>query len=184
MAHQVDPLAALKLWAVEVELAGQVFVVPARPAADWLVAILGDEALPLIPGMMIENDEETVLDLLLNGDIDAELIAQRSRELLAVVGGRPWWEADRLIRSAGAHWDVIGGELARLGVNLDKISLAAVLNAIYAICTRTMDEKQRNKFDIELRMPPLGVDVEELYDQQVAESAFLALMAQAQPPAP
>lgn len=180
-----DALAALRVWAIDVELAGEVFTVPPRPAAEWFLAILREEnPLPLIPGLMIENDEERIVDLLLDGKIDAELIATRSRELLTEAAGRPWWEADRLIRGSAVSWHLIGGELTRLGVDLDKVSLAAALNAIYVICVRTMDEKERNKFDIELRMAPLGVATEEVYDQQVAEQAFMTLMAQAGPPTP
>jgi hypothetical protein len=183
-----DALAALRIWALDVELGGQTFMVPARPAADWFLAILDEDVpLPLIPGMMDGDAEERVTDLLLDGAVTAEDIATRSRELLTAAGGRPWWEVDRLIRSSGAQWHIIGGELTRLGVDLEKVSLAAALNAIYVVCTRTMDEKERNKFDIDLRMPPIGVEgvkPEELYDQKAAESAFAALMGQATPPTP
>jgi hypothetical protein len=82
---------------------------------------------------------------------------------------------------------VIGGELTRLGVDLSKVSLAAALNAIYVVCVRTMDEKERNKFDIDLRLPPIGVEgvtTEEMYDERAATAAFQALMGGAMPPAP
>lgn len=183
-----DPLAALKIWAIEVELGEETFEVPARPASDWFLAVLAeDTALPLIPGLMEKDAEERINDLLLDGEIDIDLIVRRSRELLTEAAGRPWWEADRLVRSSGASWHIIGGELTRLGVDLDKVSLAAALNAIYVICVRTMDEKERNKFDIDLRLPPVGVEgvtTEEMYDQKAAESAFMALMAQSAPPEP
>lgn len=183
-----DALAALRVWAIDVELAGETFVVPPRPASDWFVAILDEDTpLPLIPGLMEGDAEERITDLLLDGAINAEDIVRRSRELLTEAAGRPWWEADRLIRSAGASWHIIGGELTRLGVDLDRVSLAAALNAIYVICVRTMDEKERNRFDIDLRVPPIGVEgvtTEEMYDQRAAEEAFMALMGQAQPPTP
>jgi len=183
-----DALAALRIWALEVELGGDTFVVPPRPAVEWFLAILDEDVpLPLIPGLMDGDAEERVADLLLDGTVTAELIAVRSRELLTAAAGRPWWEADRLIRSSGASWHIIGGELTRLGVDLNTVSLAAALNAIYVICVRTMDEKERNRFDIDLRLPPIGVQgvtAEEMYDQRAAESAFAALMGQAQPPAP
>jgi hypothetical protein len=183
-----DVLAALRIWALDVELGGETFVVPARPAAEWFLAILDEDVpLPLIPGMMGADAEDRITDLLLDGAVTAELIAVRSRELLTAAAGRPWWEADRLIRSSGASWHIIGGELTRLGVDLGKVSLAAALNAIYVVCVRTMDEKERNKFDIDLRLPPIGVEgvaPEEMYDQRAAEAAFTALMGQAQPPAP
>lgn len=183
-----DALAALKVWALEVELAGQTFVVPARPAADWFLAILDEDTpLPLIPGMMDGHAEEEIIDMLLAGEIAPELIVTRSRELLTAAAGRPWWEADRLIRSSGAQWHIIGGELTRLGVDLHKEPLAAVLNAIYVICVKTMDEKERNKFDIDLRLPPVGVEgvsTEEMYDERAATDAFAALMGEARPPGP
>jgi hypothetical protein len=183
-----DALAALKVWALDVELAGETFTVPPRPAADWFLAILDEDVpLPLIPGMMGAGAEERIADMLLDGEITAELLATRSRELLAEAAGRPWWEADRLIRSSAASWHIIGGELTRLGVDLDRVSLAAALNAIYVVCVRTMDEQERNRFDIDLRMPPIGVEgvkADDLYDQRAAESAFAALMGQAQPPTP
>jgi hypothetical protein len=50
-----------------------------------------------------------------------------------------------------------------------------------------MDEQERNKFDIDLRVPPIGVDgvtTEEMYDARAAEEAFMALMGGAQPPGP
>lgn len=183
-----DAIAALRIWAVDVDLAGETFTVPPRPAADWFLAILDeDNPLPLIPGMMDGEAERSIADLLLDGAVDVDDIVKRSRELLTEVAGRPWWEADRLIRSAGASWHVIGGELTRLGVDLHAQSLAAVLNAIYVICVRTMDEKERNKFDVDLRLPPVGVEgvtAEDVYDQRAAEEAFMALMGQSQPPAP
>jgi hypothetical protein len=183
-----DALAALRIWALDVELGEETFTVPPRPAVDWFLAILDEDVpLPLIPGLMDDAAEERIGDLLLDGAVSAELIAVRSRELLTAAAGRPWWEADRLIRSSGAQWHIIGGELTRLGVDLGKVSLAAALNAIYVICVRTMDEKERNRFDIDLRLPPIGVEgvtSEELYDQRAAESAFAALMGQASPPTP
>lgn len=183
-----DALAALRIWALDVDLGGEVFTVPPRPAADWFIAIIDTETpLPLIPGLMDRDAEERITDMLLDGTIDADLLVTRQRELLTAAAGRPWWEADRLIRSSAESWNIIGGELTRLGVDLGKESLASVLNAIYVICVRTMDEKERNKFDIDLRMPPIGVEgvtAEDMYDEKAASAAFAALMGQAQPPAP
>jgi hypothetical protein len=183
-----DALAALRIWAIDVDLAGETFTVPPRPAADWFLAILDEEtALPLIPGLMGRDADERIGDMLLDGDIDVDLIVTRSRELLTAAAGRPWWEADRLIRSSGRDWHIIGGELTRLGVDLDRVSLAAALNAIYVVCVRTMDEQERSKFDIDLRVPPIGVEgvtTEEMYDARAAEDAFTALMGQARPPVP
>lgn len=183
-----DALAALKIWAFDIDLGEQTFTVPARPAVDWFLAILAEDVpLPLIPGMMNADAEEQIADMLLAGEITPDDIISRTRELLTDAAGRPWWEADRLVRSSAASWNIIGGELIRLGVDLGAVSLAAALNAIYVICVRTMDEKERNKFDIDLRMAPIGVEgvqPEEMYDAKAAEAAFAALMGGSLPPAP
>lgn len=183
-----DALAALKIWTLDVDLAGETFTVPPRPASDWFVAILDVETpLPIIPGLMDGDAEERITDMILSGQVGTDEIVTRCRELLTAAAGRPWWEADRLIRSSAESWQIIGGELTRLGVDLGEVSLAAALNAIYVVCVRTMDEKERNKFDIDLRMPPIGIEgvtTEEMYDEQAATAAFTALMGQAVPPAP
>lgn len=183
-----DALAALKIWALDVDLGGETLEVPARPAVDWFLAILSEDVpLPLIPGLMDGDAEERITDMILDGTVTTDEIITRSRELLTAAAGRPWWEADRLIRSSAQSWQIIGGELTRLGVDLGAVSLAAALNAIYVVCVRTMDEKERNKFDIDLRLPPIGVEgvtTEEMYDEKAATAAFMALMGGAQPPAP
>ena len=182
-----DALAALKIWALDVDLGGETFEVPPRPAVDWFLAILGETPLPLVPGLMDAEAEERITDMILDETITPDEVVDRSREVLTEAAGRPWWEADRLIRSSAASWQIIGGELTRLGVDLGRVSLAAALNAIYVVCVRTMDEKERNKFDIDLRLPPIGVEgvkAEDLYDERAATDAFMALMGGAQPPAP
>lgn len=183
-----DALAALKIWGHDVDLGGETFWVPPRPAVDWFVAIIREDVLlPLIPGLMDDDAEERIEDMLWTGVIEPQDITTQCRELLTSAAGRPWWEADRLIRSSAESWQVIGGELTRLGVDLNVVSLAAALNAIYVVCVRTMDEKERTKFDIDLRMPPIGVEgvtAEEMYDEKAATAAFMALMGGAQPPAP
>ena len=179
-----DALAALDIWGCSVDVGPITVVVPALPARQWMLAILGtDTAGPILPGMLGPADESAVMGLLVDGVIDFEEdLVRLQREVLEEISGMRWWEADRLIRSAAGAWQVIGGELTRLSVDLDAISLAALLNTIYVICTRGLDAEKKGSFDFELSRPPAGVPAAVLYDQQAAESAFLALMAQATPP--
>lgn len=181
----VDPIAALRVWSIAVEVNDQTFTIPPLPAADWLETILAtDRPLPVIPGMLPLQEQDVLYDWLLDGHVEVEDLIRVSRDALEMAAGRKWWEADRLIRSSAEQWHIIGGELTRLNIDLERASIAAVLNAIYVICVRNMDDKQRSQFDIDLRRPPLGVDGEESYDARAAENAFLALMGQAQPPTP
>jgi hypothetical protein len=63
-----DALAALRIWALDVELGGDTFTVPPLPASEWFLAILDEDTpLPLIPGLMDGVAVERVSDLLLDG---------------------------------------------------------------------------------------------------------------------
>lgn len=181
----VDPVAALRVWPVIVEVAGQTYTIPALPAADWIEAVLSTEApLPIVPGLLDEADQEDVWDAISDAEVTPGEMVEINRAALEVAGGRRWWECDRLIRSSAEFWHIVGGELARLGIRVDQVPLAAVLNAIYVICVRNMDERERNKFDVDLRRPPLGEPVEQIYDAKAAEDAFMTLMVQSRPPTP
>src|ERR1700733_10449980 len=77
-----DALAALRSWAIDVDLGGDTFTVPPRPATDWFLAILDEDTpLPLIPGLMDGSAEERITDLILDGLTTTDEIVTRSREL-------------------------------------------------------------------------------------------------------
>lgn len=170
-------MAALRCWPVTVTLTGREFTIPALPASAWFIAVLGDEVLPIVPGLLGEADQEEVSDLIAFGDLGLEEVVAASRDALEVASGWRWWEADRLIRSAGAEWKVIGGELLRAGADLDRLSLGAVLGLIYALAARNLDPQKRQQLDFQISQPPRELAEQER--EALAEEMFAELMAEA-----
>lgn len=181
MSAAGQAVAALRVFGLEVDLAGRVCRIPALPAAAWLEVVWNDEssALPFV-ALLDPEDQAAVMWAMLAGDLTIEDLAQRCRDILATVTGRRWWEADRLIRSAAPSWGFIGGELTRLGVDLERVSIAAALNAIYVVCARTMTEEERKRFDMELTMAP--VNATEAEKEQAMEATAAAFLAALGPP--
>lgn len=178
----VDPLAALKCWAIKVYVGEYVFVIPPLPAAAWFVAILGEEPLPIL-SMLNEDDQQTLDDAFADGVIDLDELIEAQRDALELASGWRWWSADTMIRSAGAQWRQVGGAMARRGIDPGVLPLGAVLNALYALATEGRDDNERLKFDLELDRPPAELGEEER--EQLAEDMFAAALAEAGvPPRP
>ena len=173
-------MAALSIWAIEVDLAGLRYMIPALPAEVWFRAVLDDEQpMPIVPGLCDPDTEELLMEELMSGRIMVADILRANRDALAAASGWPWWEADRLIRSAAAHWRQIGGELAVHGLDMSRISLGAALNAIYALAVRHMTKEQRFTFDSQLSTPPAGAAAE-WFDEEFYAQSFEDAMREAQ----
>lgn len=141
-------LASLRQWAVEVVLDGESFVIPPRPAVDWMQAILcnsivdmlPDEAADLIDNMIEENRAD-VIDDVFNDAVEA-------------ASGREWYVAARLVWLM--TYDQLRGEVMT-AVDVNTAPFGAVLDTAYAVMVRWMDEKKRTEFDAKLNAPALGV---------------------------
>lgn len=175
----MDALAALRCWPIHVQVGGREFTIPPVPAREWFLSILGGKPLPIVPGMLEPDDEELVSDMIVDGRVDLRELVVASREALELASGWRWWEADRLIRSAGVQWKVIGGELIRSGVTLDQ-PLGAVLAAMYAIASHGLDEQKRQALDFKISQPPTELAEEER--EALAEEMFLELLGEASSP--
>lgn len=175
-----NPVVSLRPRAVEVALGDWVYTIPARPAVDWVEAVLDPDGLAIFPGLTEGDDGEAYEDVitgLARGTMTGQEIAEAARDAVGAAAGRPWWVADRLIRSA-MHPDVsavVHGRLALAGIDLERVSLGAFCDAVYALCIENMgEEAQRREFESDLNRPPAGVDVEELADG--AGDDFMALL--------
>jgi len=180
----VDALVGLRPVEVEVDLAGYTYAIPALPSSDWLTAVLTDGGGQIVPGLLNEADRRLVWADFLAGEFTSEELATAERDALAAAAGRPWWEADRLIRSLVApdNFATLHGELMLRGLQFDVLSLAAMLNAVYALVRKMIshDEAALARFDAGLTAIPPGVAVEELYDPEEAANDFLAAMQEQQ----
>jgi len=184
---QFDHASGLRCWAVEFELDGVLWEIPALPAADWLDAYLEspDDLAGIVPGLVTDPEKgdtlaERLFDATFNDDdlFTPGLEPQRleaARTALTAAAGVTWWIAGRLAAEA-LSWTGVGGELVLRGINYQRAPLAAVLAAAYRIIVSTQDSKQLPMTIAKIEAPPAGTDPVEAYDETAASNAFLGAM--------
>lgn len=168
-------LASLRVWAVEVDLAGRSYRIPPLPASEWFAAVLSGDHAPVVPGLLDAAEQEEIIDLLLDGTIDHRALEDANHDALAAASGWKWWEAERLIVSAAVGWKVIGGLLQGAGLDLSTAPLGAVLSSMYAMAVTHMKPEERFTFDAQISQPPLG-RAREHFDQDAYADNFAELL--------
>lgn len=177
---KVDPLAGLRLWAITVEIGGREFVIPPRPAADWIAAVLTEEEIFPVMSLLNDSDYEDVKDLvLIDGAADLNDVIEASQDALEAVAGWPWWTAEILIRSAAAEWRLIFGEMTKRGLDPSRLPLGAWLSGLYAMATENLDETKRMAFDMKIDRPPAGSGIAKEDQERWAAEAFAAAIQEA-----
>lgn len=122
-----DPAASMRIWAVELNLGGRVFEIPALPAADWLPLLMEGDVTSVL-----DLIEDPALDrMILSGEIAPAELAASVNMAVEQVSGRPVHQATVLAQVARLQWTVVGGDLARRGLRWDEVPLAAALDAIH-----------------------------------------------------
>lgn len=139
----VDPLASMRCWAIEVELGGRTYTVPALPAADWWpVLAANDQALILDMIVSTEDLDER----LLTGEISRGELATALRDAIEEAAGRPAHAAFVLAVVAEMRWSEINGVLAQRGFRWDVMPLGAALDAIYVLIMGALGKEAQDKF--------------------------------------
>jgi hypothetical protein len=171
---EINGLAAIRCWPIDVDIAGRQHRIPPRPAAEWIVAITSSWS-DVVPGLIDPSDLD-LTDRISRGDIVAADLTVAAKDAVAAAAGMPWWAAVRLI-GAGTSQTSVVGELALAAVDATSISLAAWCSAVYQTMARNSDDKQRARLDRDITATPEGMTVEERYDEQAAADAFEARFA-------
>lgn len=169
-------IAALRVWPVTVDLGSTTHRIAPLPAIRWVVPIVDDDWLGIVPGMLDVTDRG-VDDALDVGAITYEDCVRAARDAVGVAAGMPWWSAVRLVRSVVESPDVTG-ELVLRGVDARVVSLGAFTQAAYRVLTRDVDKKQRARIDRDIEMVPPGLTLAERWDPEVEASGFEAMMRQ------
>jgi hypothetical protein len=139
---------------VIVTVAGARFVIPYRPAAEWIQALghVGSLAATLAE----PEDRDELADLVLEYPYARTDLERESLRILGEASGRNWWEAGRLANTS------VSGEVLGLmvlaGADPWARSLGEWCAAVYALCVKGQDEKGRVKFDFTLSVPPPGYE--------------------------
>jgi hypothetical protein len=179
----MEALAALRCWAVEIELAqadGQMqwFRIEPAPAADWLIATLELGHLSYLPGMLDDEQRDRMMEALNEGQLTSKQLVEANREAIEVVSGWPWWQAGRLIGVLSHGWARLGGMLSAQGIDPQVHSLGKVLGGVYSLLyNNTTSKEDREKFLNALLMPPQVDMPEGEWDDDAAHEALWQMMA-------
>lgn len=173
----MDAGAALYPSPIDVELGKWIYTIPARPASDWVEALLAEEGGAIVPGLFDEATQADIWREFLRGNITRDEMEQGWRAALGAASGQPWWQCGRLIMSA-AHqdaWPIVHGKLISKGVKLDEISLGALYNVLYFVCLEACKEdNDRVQFEFSLTSPPPEVSVEEAMQATNVEDDWMS----------
>jgi hypothetical protein len=143
----VDPLASMRCWAVEIELGGRVYEIPALPAVEWWPVLASGDLGQILDFIeSTPDDPRNVDDLLLSGALTAEELTQALTDAIEETAGRSFHAAIVLATVASGQWAAIGGALAQTGFRWDEQPLGAALDAIYAIITERLNREALDQF--------------------------------------
>lgn len=144
-------------------------------AVDWLRVLMAPGFHPddVIPGMLIEEDQDFLEDLIHAEEVTLYDIQEWSLEAISVASGRPWWVALRLVGLATKSWDAMGGEMM-MAADPTRLSLAGWLDIFFLQALRHMEEDKRTMFLMKLELAPEGRQ-EEAAPLEMSASAFMAM---------
>ena len=177
----VDPAASLRCWAIEIELGGRTFEVPALPAADWFPVLLSADLAGVLD-LMVSSSDGWLEDMILSGGITADDLTEALTDAVEQAAGRSFWASCLLAMVAESRWAEINGELARRGFRWDRQPLGAALDALYVtMCAGFTEQAALDKFRALLE-PPAHLAGRE--DQEQAMAQFEAIAGPKPPAAP
>ncbi len=176
MSVVVDPLASLRAWSCDVTLGGREYVLRPALAVEWLPILMVDpmDLSAIIPGMVSNGDADELENALIEGLVELSEIEAVCQEVITMAAGRDWWWACNLLASVAGVWMTIFGALTRQGVDVARLPLGALLDALDEECLSRMDKQHRQDFDRQLNIPPAGVVPD--IDEDREAMTFVALM--------
>lgn len=144
---EVDPLASMRCWAIELELGGRTFDVPALPAVDWWpVLVSGDLALILDFVVSTPGDPSSLDEMILNEGLSQDDLSGVLTDAVEAAAGRSLHAALVLAIVADSQWASINGALVTRGFRWDQQPLGAALDAIYAEVVSRLEKDNLTKF--------------------------------------
>lgn len=138
----VDPAASMRIWAVEFELGGRTFEVPALPAADWLPMLMNGDPLAVLD----MGDLGAVDEMILGEEVTPEEVGEALTMVIEQATGRSLHASLTLAQVAKLQWPIIGGDLARRGMRFDQVSIGAALDAIHVTILGLLKPEAAEKF--------------------------------------
>jgi len=137
---------------LRVRVAGADYFVPYRTAAEWVLEL--DRPAVLVARLADEETRGALVRAVVRDPRAKHELRAESLRILAEATGRKWWEAGRLLSTSVAP-EVLG-RLLLSGVDPWQRSVGEWCAAVYALCVKGRDTKDRLKFDFSLAVPPPG----------------------------
>lgn len=139
---EVDPLASMRCWAIEIELGGRTYDVPALPAVDWWPVLVSSNPMAILDFVVSNDLDERLLDRQIQ---ETELVAAL-RDAVEEATGRSFHISVVLAMVASQQWAAVGGVLAQKGFRWDVAPIGAALDAVYSVVMNGLDEESQKKF--------------------------------------
>lgn len=176
MSVAIDPFASLRGWGCAVELGGREYALRPALAVEWLPILMTDpmDISAIIPGMLSDTDADELEAALIDGEVMMPDIEGVCQEVITLAAGREWWWACNLLASVAVMWMTVFGALVRQGVDVGRLPLGAVLDAMYSELASRMDKQHLQDFDRQLNIAPSGVVP--VIDEEREAMNFVALM--------
>lgn len=141
---------------VTLTVAGATFTLPYQPAAVWVGAL---DRIHILGALLASDaDRDALATLILDDPRALDDLKAESLRILGEATGRKWWESGRLLATSTST-EVLG-RLVLAGADPWTRSVGEWAAAVYALCMENKDQKDRDKFDFTLGLPPPGYDDE------------------------
>ena len=144
---EVDPLASMRCWGLELELGGRTCDVPPLSAVHWWPVLTSGDLTRVLDLVVSTPGEGFDLDqLLLDSILGEGELRQVLSDAMEEVAGRSFHVAYVIAMVAGMHWASINGAMVRRGFRWEGQPLGAALDAIYAEIIERLDEESTARF--------------------------------------
>lgn len=151
----VDPLASMRCWPIEVELAGRLFTIPALPAAEWWPIVA---SMDLMKVLNLIGEGEEIDDLLMAGELPQAELTTVLTEVVEETTGRSFYAGLVTVTAAEASWSWVGPRFALAGFRWDVAPIGAALDAALSILfeglSQSEDKDAAKKFERLLENDP------------------------------
>ena len=143
---KVDPLASMRCWAIELELGGRTFDVPALPAVDWWPVLTSGNLTQILDFVVsTPGDPDSLDEVILAGGLGSDLTEVLS-DAVEAAAGRTFHAARVLAIVSESQWASINGAIVARGFQWDVQPLGAALDALYSEVTGRLDKDTLTKF--------------------------------------
>lgn len=140
----VDPAASLRCWAIEIELGGRVYEIPAAPAADWWPVLSSADPLAILD--MVTTDSMDLDGMLLSGEVTSDDLTTAITDAIEAAAGRSMHAVLVIVAASVSGWQVVNGYLTVRGFRWDQVPLGAALDAVQTAILEHLEDEPRKKF--------------------------------------